>query len=102
MAKRNCWEVMKCGREPGGSKVGEKGVCPTALAVEVDGMNCGHNGGRACWAISGTLCKGKVQGEFALKYRDCRNCNFYKLVKEEEGIQWRNAKEILKKIKDVA
>jgi len=102
MTKLNCWEVMKCGREPGGKKVDELGVCPSATEVRVDGMNCGHNGGRACWAITGTLCKDEVQGTFAIKYRDCRHCEFYKLVKKEEGVKWQNAKEILKKTEDAA
>jgi hypothetical protein len=28
--KLNCWEVKKCGREPGGVKVKELGVCPAS------------------------------------------------------------------------
>jgi len=27
--RRNCREVMKCGREPGGANAGELGVCPS-------------------------------------------------------------------------
>lgn len=30
MSRTNCWEYFKCGREPGGSKVDELGVCPAA------------------------------------------------------------------------
>jgi len=26
--KLNCWEFKKCGRQPGGPKVAELGVCP--------------------------------------------------------------------------
>jgi hypothetical protein len=32
------------------------------------------------------MCKGEVQGTFALKYKDCAVCDFYCKVKEEEGI----------------
>ena len=28
----NCWEVKQCGRQPGGPKAGEFGVCPAATA----------------------------------------------------------------------
>jgi hypothetical protein len=28
--KQNCWEYMKCGREPGGEKVAELGICRAA------------------------------------------------------------------------
>lgn len=28
--------------------------------------------------------RGEVQGTFASKYRDCRECDFYQLVREEE------------------
>ncbi|MGE5174112.1 MAG: two-CW domain-containing protein, partial [Betaproteobacteria bacterium] len=30
MEKLNCWEHKKCGRQPGGHKVAELGVCPSA------------------------------------------------------------------------
>lgn len=30
MAKLNCWEFKKCGRETGGLKIKEMGVCPDA------------------------------------------------------------------------
>jgi len=51
MAAKNCWEFKKCGRENGGSKVKEMGVCPA---------NPHH--GRDCWMVAGTFCGGKVQG----------------------------------------
>ena len=28
--KQNCWEYMKCGREPEGEKVAELGICRAA------------------------------------------------------------------------
>jgi hypothetical protein len=76
MAKMNCWEFNKCGREPGGDNVSEYGICPAARDTSLDGMNQGKSGGRACWAISGTLCEGKVQGTFAVKLSDCKQCSF--------------------------
>lgn len=37
--------------------------------------------------IAGTYCKGEVQASFAKKFSNCKECDFYKLVKEEEGIE---------------
>ena len=39
--KQNCWEFMKCGREPGGERVKELGVCPVALDSSANGINSG-------------------------------------------------------------
>ena len=85
MAKLNCWEFKKCGRQPGGDKVAEKGLCPAAIESRLNGLNSGRNGGRSCWAISGTLCDDQVQGSFAAKLGDCALCDFYKIVGQEEG-----------------
>jgi len=82
-SKTNCWEFMDCEREPGGSKVKELGVCVAATETRLNGIHGGINGGRACWAIAGTLCDGKVQGTFAQKIDDCMDCDFYQLVYEE-------------------
>ncbi len=85
MEKVNCWEFKKCGREPGGAKVAELGVCMAAVEVRTDGINGGKNGGRICWAVTGTLCGGKVQGTFARKFANCLlDCNFFKLLMKEE------------------
>lgn len=85
--KMNCWEYMRCGRQPGGDMVSEICECPAAV-VEVypDGKyNGGTCLGRRCWRMVGTLCGGKVQGTFAEKIDNCRKCPFYQKVKEEEG-----------------
>ncbi len=82
----NCWDYKKCGREPGGAKVAELGVCPAAVDQTTDGLNGGKNGGRICWAVTGTFCDGKVQGAFAEKEITCLNCEFFKVVKDEEGV----------------
>ncbi|MHC4249815.1 MAG: two-CW domain-containing protein [Planctomycetota bacterium] len=84
MAKLNCWEFKKCGRGIGGAKVEELGVCPAASETRTNGVNGGVDGGRACWALAGTFCGGKVQGTFAMKLASCMECDFYKLVRDEE------------------
>lgn len=85
MKEINCWEVLKCGRQPGGDKAEELGLCPAAQPGEFDGINDGTCGGRFCWAVSGTLCGGKVQGTYAKKLKDCLKCEFLKRVHEETG-----------------
>ena len=85
MGKMNCWEMKKCGREPGGARSKEFGVCPAAEDNTSDGLNSGKNGGRICWAVAGTFCGGKVQGDFAQKQVSCMACEVFKLIKTEEG-----------------
>ncbi len=87
MSKQNCWEVKKCGREPGGSKNGELGICPASTDSSCSGINSGKNAGRICWAIAGTFCGGKVQGDFAQKSVSCMSCEVFKMVKVEEGAE---------------
>jgi predicted Ser/Thr protein kinase len=82
--KQNCWEYHHCGREPGGKKVSELGLCPAAVDDSYSGINSGINGGRFCWAVAGTLCGGKVQGSFAEKRSSCITCDFFRMVREEE------------------
>lgn len=81
----NCWEYKSCGREVGGSNVAHMGVCPAATHSETDGLNHGLNGGRICWAVSGTLCGGKIQGTHAEKRASCLSCDFFKTVQREEA-----------------
>ena len=95
----NCWEYMKCGRGPGGEHVADLGACPVAEALSVNGLHGGQNGGRTCWAISGTLCGGKVQGSFACKIRHCQDCDFYHLVKCEEGDSFASIDSILNRLR---
>ena len=82
--KINCWEFKKCGRQPGGSKSAELGICPASQAKFVNGVHGGKNAGRACWAIVGSLCGGKIQGTYAQKLNNCWRCEFMNLVKKEE------------------
>ena len=82
--KENCWEFLKCGRQPQGNMAEELGECPAALEERLDGTHGGVNAGRACWVVAGTLCGGTVQGAFAEKYKNCKECDFYRKVDEEE------------------
>ncbi len=50
-----CWERLGC----------DKKECPSYGKVR-------------CWATAGTFCHGTVQGAFAQKIGDCRNCVVYK------------------------
>jgi len=76
---------MECGREPGGKNAEELGACPAVGDRSFNGINSGKCGGRFCWAVTGTLCGGKIQGSFAEKRDTCINCDFYKRVQAEEG-----------------
>ncbi len=81
----NCWDFIKCERQPGGRKARELGVCPASIDDQHHGKNNGINAGRYCWVISGTLCDNEAQGSFALKIAKCLDCEFYRLVRNEEG-----------------
>ncbi|MEO5330026.1 MAG: STAS domain-containing protein [Magnetococcus sp. THC-1_WYH] len=83
MEKLNCWEVKKCGRQPGGEKVAEFGICP-ASTTKVGHVNDGEYAGRICWAVTGTFCGGKQQGSWQDKHENCRQCDFFLHVKNEE------------------
>lgn len=63
----NCWEFKKCGREQGGTKTAELGVCPAS-----------PDDGKSCARIAGTLCGGEIQGSFTTKLTNCMQCDFYK------------------------
>ena len=67
MKKLNCWEIKKCGREVGGNRTDDIGACPAASDISSNSINSGKNAGRICWAVAGTFCGGRVQGDFALK-----------------------------------
>lgn len=84
-AKVNCWEHLRCGREPGGPREREFGPCPAATNTTCDGTNGGRNAGRLCWAVPGTMCCGKVHRNYEEKIRHCRDCSFFRRIKAEEG-----------------
>ncbi len=58
-----CWEVKNCERE----------ACPAY----------GHESRPRCWEVAGTLCGGVVQGTFARKLKDCRECEVYQHARED-------------------
>ena len=95
MSRMNCWEFKKCGRQPGGMKVSELGVCPAAANPMFDGVHGGKNGGRACWVLAGTFCGGVVQGTFAHKLSNCIKCEFYQNVRSEEAKGFRTSSDLL-------
>lgn len=94
----NCWEAKGCGRQPGGEKVNEHGICPAAVEVKANGINGGINGGRSCWAIQKTLCGDQVQGTFTQKLNGCMQCEFYSSVRDEERSNYQGSKQILLRI----
>ena len=87
--KKNCWEFMKCEWQPEGPKIDEIGVCPAVVDSSFTGLHGGKNAGRVCWMIAGAFCGGRVQGEYAKKYKNCIKCEFYRLVVKEEGLAFK-------------
>jgi hypothetical protein len=82
----NCWEFMKCGKEPREDRIKGKGdCCPIAENRYLWGRNRGLYAGRSCWKVPGTLCDGTVLASYAEKMRDCAQCNFFQQVKCEEA-----------------
>jgi diguanylate cyclase (GGDEF)-like protein len=51
--RQHCWEIKNCSRDD----------CPSYRIAD-----------SRCWLISGTLCCGDIQGDFAKKYRSCFSC----------------------------
>jgi PAS domain S-box-containing protein len=71
-----CWDFTKCGREGGGSKAAELGVCPAW-----------PDHGTSCALVAGTHCGGQVQGSFAQKVDSCASCDFYKITQVTQHSQ---------------
>ena len=78
-----------------GGKIRELGICPAAVDIRLNGINGGNCGGRACWALVGTFCGGKVQGTYAEKFGACSKCEFFRNVVQEEGASLVPLKDIL-------
>jgi len=100
--KINCWEYKKCGREPGGSKARELGICSAATESILDGVHGGSSAGRTCWVVAGTLCGGEVQGSFAKKFNECEKCEFYEKVRNEEWPNFEYSSTLLKRLQKTA
>ncbi len=84
--KMNCWEHMRCGREPGGARAKDLGVCRAAVYKSINGVNGGINGGRLCWAIVGIYSFVDTKGSFPRGDHPCYDCEFHRKVITEEGI----------------
>jgi len=98
--KKNCWEHMNCGREQDGKNAAATGVCPAATDMRLNGIHAGRNAGRTCWMIAGTLCGGKIQGTFGMKYKNLRNSAiFYQNTSTEEGSDYKLSVFLLNKLK---
>jgi hypothetical protein len=83
----NCWEYKRCGREPGGERVEELGICPTTVEWTMNGAHGGRNAGRVCWVVSGTFCDSLVVGTHAREINSCVHCDFFQKVQSEgEGL----------------
>lgn len=54
--KKWCWETLSCNKEG----------CPVRQQKDY-----------RCWLVAGTMCGGKVQGDFAKKFGSCMNCEVY-------------------------
>lgn len=76
--KINCWEYNKCGREPGGERANELGVCPASTEKKLDGIHGGTNAGRTCWVVAANACACGQQDR-----QQCASCDFYKIVERE-------------------
>ncbi len=100
--KQNCWDFKNCGRGPDAKVHGNDKPCPVATERRLDGIHDGMNSGRACWAVAGTLCGGKVQGTYAEKHDLCQKCEFYKQVALEEGEGMQRPLYLLDKLKEPA
>jgi len=81
----NCWEFKQCGRQPGGARTAEMGICPASTLEAANGFLGGRNGGRACAYITGTFCSGMIEGTYREKAKGCEYCDFFAKVRKEEG-----------------
>lgn len=86
--KLNCWEYQGCGFDVSHNGGTGSCACPSVTASAMHGANGGHNGGRSCWVIEGTMCDGDVAGDFEQKARTCRKCAFMQRVAVEEGLDF--------------
>ncbi|MEJ2695138.1 MAG: hypothetical protein P8013_00670 [Candidatus Sulfobium sp.] len=82
--KKNCWEFKRCGQGERRYR-GNLVKCPVPEMTSSDGINGGKNAGRICWLIAHTMCKGEAEATLEEMIETCSKCDFYKMVKEEEG-----------------
>ncbi len=75
----NCWEFFNCGREPGGLRAEELGVCPVAIDLSKDGINEGRAAGRCCWETT------DGNNHHVSQSASCASCAFRKRVSFERA-----------------
>ncbi len=63
-----CWQVLNCGHHQ----------CPVYGKEHI-----------RCWQIAGTHCGSQVQGHFARKFSDCKECRVYKMSIIDPGFEIR-------------
>jgi len=83
--KINCWEFHGCDVEPISDYVIDFRVCAATWTEEMHGVHGGKNAGRACWAVVGSMCGLHNSDRTCMHAATCEECDFYKLVREEEG-----------------
>lgn len=93
--KLNCWEYKNCGREGTDDIFQEMETCYAAMDEPTNKINNGKNGGRACWVVAGTFSRGELQCDHAKKLDSCLECDFYNLVKKEEGEKFVTGSELV-------
>jgi hypothetical protein len=81
--KKNCWDIMECGREEHGNKVDELGVCPAAIDQELTAANSGNCGGRACWKVRVKVGKSMLP-QWSHPEKNCLTCSVFQTVRKEE------------------
>ncbi|MFW3145826.1 MAG: two-CW domain-containing protein [Thermoplasmatota archaeon] len=84
MMGENCWEIKRCGREPGGERASDLGICPASRNSELDCMNSGECAGRACWRIKEPIMGGTLLPHWSDPDRDCLVCPVLVKVRNEE------------------
>ena len=82
--KLHCWEKLH-GRQPGGERSVEFGICPVSVEAKTHMIHEGINGGRACWAIQRKFNGNDLQCKLDQKLDHSIQCDFYSEVKGEEG-----------------
>jgi len=83
--KDNCWDFMNCGREIGGFAEDKLGNCAAITYISFNGTNGGFRSGRYCWYVAGSFQKESHDCICLSEIEDCSSCDFFKLVKKEEG-----------------
>ena len=78
--KKNCWQQLQCNHGPK-----SENPCPAVVDETSNGVNGGKNAGRICWSIPNTTCFDEIMGRFDEKREICFACDFFQLVKREEG-----------------